>query len=103
MSNIYRIVFINEINFKTQSVSRLFVARYFLHFFGRLEVLYVMPVSVPTISGGLDVLLRIYERFHTLIIGRVWLEQIDDIESVFNIFSVVLNTKVVPLRHSLIE
>ena len=62
-----------------------------------------MPVSVPTISSCLDVLLGIYERFHTLIIGRVWLEQIDDIESVFNVFSVVLNTEIVPLRHSLIE
>ena len=103
MSNVYRIVFINEINFETQSIGRLFVAWYFLHFFGCLEVLYVMPVSVPTISSCLDVLLRIYERFHTLVIGRVWLEQIDDIESVFNVFSVVLNTKVVPLRHSLIE
>ena len=62
-----------------------------------------MPVSVPTISSCLDVLLRIYERFHTLVIGRVWLEQIDDIESVFNVFSVVLNTEIVPLRHSLIK
>lgn len=103
MSNIYRIVFINEINFETQSISRLFVAWYFLHFFGRLEVLYVMSISVPAISSSLDVLLRIYERFHTLVIGRVWLEQIDDIESVFNVFSVVLNTEIVPLRHSLIK
>ena len=103
MSNIYRIVFINEINFETQSISRLFVAWYFLHFFGRLEVLYVMSVSIPAISSCLDVLFRIYQRFHTLIIGRVWFEQIDDIESVFNVFSVVLNAEIVPLRHSLIK
>lgn len=103
MSNIYRIVFIDKINFETQSIGRLFVAWYFLHLFGRLEVLYVMSISVPTISSCLDVLLWIYERLHALIIRGIWLEQIDDIESVLNILSIVLNTKVIPLRHSLIE
>lgn len=58
----------------------------------------VGAVALPAYTTFFCLFDAVNEWLHTLIVVRVWLHEIDDVEAVLSVFSSVLNTEEIPLR-----
>ena len=61
----------------------------------------VLAVSLPTDICHLGILDGIDQGSHTLIVGGIWLHEVDQIESIGLIFPCVFDSEVIPLAETL--
>ena len=78
MSEVDCIIVMLELSTKGQCV----VMTSSLPFHRILVVADVTTCSNPTLSVGLGINLGVHQRSHAMVVKRIWLEQIDDVEAV---------------------
>ena len=88
-----------KFDLETQGVKSLLLPRNSL-FLERTQIIpnFFAP-TVPPIARSLNVFLRVYKRFHSLIIRRVWLAQVHNIECVVHVLSSIFDLEIEPLGH----
>jgi hypothetical protein len=93
VSEKYSVVFVLE--FYAESECVIVSLGFTLHRI--LVIANVLPVAVPTLLG-FD--LRIHQRLHSMIVERIWFEQIDNVEPVKPSWTGILDPEIIPLRVS---
>ena len=88
-----------ELDLEAQGVKSLLLARNGLLFKGALKVSDFFAASVPTVSCRLNIFFRVHKGLHPLVVRRIRLEQIYNVEGIVNIFGGVFYLEVEPLGH----
>jgi hypothetical protein len=117
MRHKYSVIIIRKSNFKCKPVVKCtfgfatLVLLLLLHLLNRyadtvtcvscltscLVVCYIVPVSVPADLLLLRLLVAVNQWFHAHVICRIWLHEVNNVESVCYVAPCVLDPKVIPL------
>ena len=94
MSEIEFIIIMFKLHLESKSVVK--TTSLFLH--AVLIIANILPFSLPTKSTfAFRFFLRIHQGSHTLVVGALWLDKIDEIELVCYTLSVIAHLEIVPL------
>lgn len=63
-----------------------------------LVVSHIVPCSIPADLIGFSILLGVEQRHHAVIVERLVLDEVDDVEDIFLVLSRIAHFEIVPLR-----